>query len=163
MTRSLKYFLLTLLLGAASAPLGCRKAPEVPGIGVPDLQAAVDAHRGKVVLVDFWATWCPYCLHMFPHTVELQRRWADQGLAVITVNLDAPEDRSEAEAFLRDHPGPAQNFFSRWGAGRRSFEEFDLEGIPAFRVYGRDGKIFSTVTGAYPQDLDQAVEEALRQ
>ena len=48
--------------------------------------------RGKVVLVDFWATWCLPCMAQLPHTVELADRFRDRGLTVATVSLDEPEN-----------------------------------------------------------------------
>src|SRR5688572_18937744 len=50
-----------------------------------EYQRTLEKHRGKVVLVDFWATWCAPCVKQFPHTVGLERKYKDRGLAVISV------------------------------------------------------------------------------
>ena len=58
-----------------------------------ELAEAIASHRGKVVLVDFWATWCLACTELFPHTVALHHRFADDGLVVLSVSFDDPESR----------------------------------------------------------------------
>src|SRR5262245_15828247 len=50
--------------------------------------ASFDFYPGKVVLVDFWATWCPKCREDFPHTVELDRKYASEGLVVVSFSCD---------------------------------------------------------------------------
>jgi len=157
-----KYVATAFWVGLAIAQCGCTKPPDVSQIDTAGLETVLEEHRGKVVLVDFWATWCSPCVESFPHTVQLHRRWGDEGLVVITVNLDPPEKRARAIAFLRDQGARTQNLFSRWGDGPASFEAFDLEGIPTVRIYGRDGNLLRNIIGASPQAVDQAVEEALQ-
>src|SRR5688572_26243833 len=57
-----------------------------------DLQSLIDAHKGEVVFVDFWATWCGPCVEGFPHTVELSQKYKGQGLATIAVSFDELKD-----------------------------------------------------------------------
>ena len=58
---------------------------------------AIENHRGNVVLVDFWATWCLPCAEMLPHTVALQRDRGKQGLNVITVSMDDPDEEARPQ------------------------------------------------------------------
>ena len=65
--------------------------------------AAIAKHRGKVVLVDFWATWCLPCVEQLPHTLELGQQMADRGLAVVTVSCDEPDGIGPRGRIL-EHP-----------------------------------------------------------
>ena len=62
-------------------------AIELSVVDKAGFQKAIDAHRGKVVLVDYWATWCGPCVKQFPHTVELWHKYRDRGLDVIGAKL----------------------------------------------------------------------------
>ncbi len=131
-----------------------------------DWRNSLNEHPGKVVLVDFWATWCPPCVQLFPHTVELDKRWGDQGLMVVGVNLDDPSDESVVRRFLAQKGANFPNFMSRFGASAQSAEAFEIPGsaIPFLRIYDRRGKLAKTFGGdkpVDPQEIDQAVEEAI--
>jgi thiol-disulfide isomerase/thioredoxin len=158
----------------ALAVLGCNAHTgnmELPGkklqpIDADGLAQFVDQHPGKVVLIDFWATWCPPCVQLFPHTVELHKRWADRGLTVAAVSLDDPSDESTVRRFLAEKGANFPNFISRFGASSQSVEAFDITGsaIPFLRIYDRHGKLYKTLGGdkpVDPQEIDQAVEEAV--
>ncbi len=62
----------------------------------------LERFRGKVVVVDFWASWCEPCRHSFPWLNEMQAKYADRGLVIIGVNVD--RERADAERFLREVP-----------------------------------------------------------
>ena len=86
---------------------GCTAKPSSPASDVtlskiegPGLAKIVAGHEGQVVLLDFWATWCGPCLELFPHTVELQRRFGGRGLTVITISLDDPDNEPAVRKFL---------------------------------------------------------------
>src|SRR5262245_968326 len=81
---------------------GARTADDV-SVQVADrarFDAEIAKHKGQVILVDYWATWCGPCRKKFPHTVELSRRYKSQGLAVISVSFDDDEAHSKVERFL---------------------------------------------------------------
>jgi thiol-disulfide isomerase/thioredoxin len=64
------------------------------------VEKAIADAKGKVVLIDCWATWCPPCVASFPQLVEKHKKYAEKGLAVISVSLDDIEDDTEVLAFL---------------------------------------------------------------
>ena len=67
----------------------------------PEYDAVIAGHKGKVVLVDFWATYCVPCRKQFPHTVELSRTLGDLGLRVVSVSCDGADKHDAAQQFLQ--------------------------------------------------------------
>lgn len=125
-----------------------------------DLEAMIAAHQGKPVYVDYWATWCHPCVDEFPHTVELFEKYGEQGLVVIAVSFDVPEDEQKVREFLARHRAPFENLISVYGIGSESVEKFDVTELPQFRLYDRAGKLHQ-VWKAAPRDVDQAVKSVL--
>ncbi len=118
------------------------------------------------MLVDFWATWCKPCVDLFPHTVELDRKLAARGLAVITVSLDDLQERLEVLDFLREQRATLDNYIARDGGSNATWEALDLGGgIPHLRLYDRGGKLRHTFPGDDAQlrteTIDRAVEQLL--
>jgi thiol-disulfide isomerase/thioredoxin len=106
------------------------------------LQAVLDSHRGKVVLVDFWATWCGPCIEQFPHTVELAEKLRDRGLAVVSVSMDNPTSEPQVRTFLENQNASFDNLLSSYGSPVEATKAFGLPGpVPCYRVYDRDGKL----------------------
>jgi thiol-disulfide isomerase/thioredoxin len=139
----------------------------IPKIDAAELKQFVDQQQGKIVLIDFWATWCPPCVRLFPHTVELHKKWSADGLAVAAVSLDNPDEASLVMRFLEAKGADFPNFISRYGPGGQSSEEFNIVGggIPFLQIYNRQGKLIKTLGGDRPIDpleIDQAVQDALK-
>ncbi len=99
-------------------------------------------HRGKVVVVDFWATFCPPCVKSFPHFIDMQTKYADKGLVVISVSLDAtdnPESIERAHAFLIKKKSPLRNFILDEPVEVWS-KKFGSSSLPFYYVFDRRGK-----------------------
>lgn len=116
--------------------------------------------RGKVVLLDFWATWCPPCLQMLPVIHDLHAEWKDRGVAVVGVHAgDTPAD--EITAFLREKPAPypvVRDDDEGSVSGR-----FKVTALPQFVLLGRDGAILRqfwgyTTAGTLKGALEQAIK-----
>ena len=175
---SLSIWLLTLLaLGCdgntagpsssegAGSPVATQSAlsPDKIKLTVGDekaLDAMIAAHKGKVVFVDYWATWCHPCVEYFPHTVEMSRKYKDQGLATIAVSFDEVEDKPKAIQFLADQGADFENLLSKYGVGTEATEAFQLEQVPHFRLYDRKGELRHK-WDAKPDDADEKIEELL--
>ena len=93
--------------------------------------------RGKVVLVNFWATWCPPCRKEIPDLEALYERFGSQGLVIFGIS---DEEASRVEPFIRDRK---VTFPILLDPGRKVNEAFIVEGIPKSFVYDRDGKLVS--------------------
>ena len=149
---------------AASAP---GDAVTVRVVDETEFAQAVRQYRGKVVLVDYWATWCLSCLELFPHTVDLSKRLADRGLVVISLSMDDPDDAPSVLDRLRSSGATFDNFISRYGGSDKSAEAFGLEDLvlPKYRLYDRTGALHRTLessTGPIrAEDVDRVVEELL--
>jgi thiol-disulfide isomerase/thioredoxin len=113
--------------------------------------------KGKVTLVDFWASWCIPCRTSFPAIDALQKELADKGLKVIAVNVD--EDRRNAEQFLATRPHTMTIAFDPKG---RAAEAFKLKGMPSSILIDRSGRIRFSHMGYTEKTLAQYRFEILQ-
>jgi thiol-disulfide isomerase/thioredoxin len=157
---------------AASTPAADESAVTLQRIDKAGFEAVVGHLPGKVILVDFWATWCIYCRENFPHVVELSHKFGPQGLVVISVACDDEKETSEILKFLREQKATFQNLRAALGSSPQSFEDFDIDGgaLPHYKLYDRQGKLrktFSVDPDADEQfkldEIDAAVEELLNE
>lgn len=149
---------------AVDAPSADTASVSVQTIDPSDLAARIEAHHGQVVFVDFWATWCPPCREQFPHTVDMHRRLAERGLAVITVSVDEIASRDAVVQFLEAQEATCENLQSSDGFSEAALEAFAIDGsVPVYRVYNREGELAHTFTADPdaepfgPNDLEMAV------
>jgi peroxiredoxin len=119
-------------------------------------------YSGKVLLVDFWASWCASCKTSFPALDALYREYQPRGFEVLAVNLD--EERRSADAFLSAHPHQMTVLFDPKGASPAAF---GVKGMPTSYVIDRAGTIRFTHMGysgnvdiSYRKEIAQLVAEA---
>ena len=106
--------------------------------------------KGKVVFVDFWASWCGPCRQSLPQYEKLRTELADKPFAIIAINLD--EETADATAFLKQHP--VNYTILRDPAGDVP-KAFGLVGMPTSYLIDRDGIVRAVHTGFDPPDIDK--------
>jgi cytochrome c biogenesis protein CcmG, thiol:disulfide interchange protein DsbE len=124
--------------------------------GAPSVAEPLDLarHRGRVVIVDFWASWCKPCRQSIPWLNSMRERYGASGLTIIGVNVDA--ERGDADRFLRDVPIEFEIVFDPDGtlAG-----QFKVQAMPTSFIFDRTGKIVETHQGF--RDAKKAEHEAV--
>ncbi len=98
------------------------------------------SYRGKVVLVDFWATWCGPCLAELPNVKEAYEKYHDKGFEVVGVSLD--DRRTALDSFLEKNPLPWTQLHEDGGSPMA--EHYGINAIPFIALVGKDGKVIST-------------------
>jgi thiol-disulfide isomerase/thioredoxin len=136
----------------------CAPAPETKGevtlkvVKYDGLTEAIRAHRGKVVVLDVWASWCLPCKQEFPHLVELHRTYAADGLVCISVSVDDTKEREAAAlSFLQKQKATFPNYRLD-EEGDFLNDKWDFKGIPVVLVFDRDGKRAATFTNDDPDN-----------
>ncbi len=148
-----------LIAAIAALGFGSAGAADIgslaPTIQLPGLAGPVDsaALKGKVVVVDFWASWCAPCKRSFPWWNEMQAKYGARGLQVVGVNVD--RKRADADGFLAQAPARfAIGFDSAGDTPRR----YAVKGMPTSVIVGADGHVLSQHEGF--KDDDRAALEA---
>jgi len=119
----------------------------------------LDAYRGKVVVVDFWASWCVPCRRSFPWMNEMQSRYGEDGLVFVGVNMDA--DRELAAAFLRDYPAEFEIVYDPAG---ELAKHYDVIAMPSSYVFDRNGEQITRHLGfkvLKQEEYESVIREAL--
>lgn len=112
------------------------------------LEQALEKHKGEVVYVDFWASWCGPCRKSFPWMNKIEAEYKAQGFSVISVNLDA--NKALAAKFLEETPATFTVIYDPKGKIARHFK---IQGMPSSMLIGRDGKIKSRHTGFFTKKI----------
>jgi thiol-disulfide isomerase/thioredoxin len=110
-------------------------APEFDLIG-SNGNVHLSEHKGKVVYLDFWASWCGPCVQSFPWMNDIQSRYGSKGLQIIAINLDQKPD--DAKKFLADHPAKFQILFDKDGVTPKLY---GIKGMPSSFLISKDGQI----------------------
>ena len=119
----------------------------------------LSAYSGKVVYLDFWASWCVPCRQSFPWMNQMHRQYGKDGLVILAVNMD--QVRAEADAFLKRYPADFAVRFDPQGALAKTFK---VRGMPTSALLGRDGKTILLHEGFRSKDtttLEQSIRAAL--
>ncbi len=129
------------------------------GVQAAPMAAPLDLEglRGRVVYLDFWASWCVPCRRSFPWMEGMRQAYASRGLTVIAINLD--HDRADAERFLGEFPAGFMIAFDPEGV---LAEKYKVVGMPTGVLIDRHGAVRFTHIGFKPSDAD-AYEKQLQQ
>jgi peroxiredoxin len=162
-----KQFITLLWIMSVSTLMHPLKAAET-GTKIPNCQLSslttekqyvLEQYKGKVVYLDFWASWCPSCAKSFSFLNELNRDLKARGLEVVVVNLD--EEVADAHVFLSKH---IADFTVVADTTKQCAKDFNVEGMPASYLIDRNGVIRHTHVGFRNEDtkeLREIVEKLL--
>ena len=120
-------------------------------------------YKGKVLILDFYATWCVPCRHSIPHLIGLQKKYEEQGVRVIGLNVGGPGDEEQVPAFAKEFG--IQYPLAMPDEDLVSFLLADQDAIPQTFVFDRQGQLVQRFVGYGPETgkyLDSAVETALK-
>ncbi len=116
---------------------------------------ALDKYKGKVVLADFWASWCVPCKKSFPWLNQMASKYKDSNLVVLGVNLDS--SKNDAENFLREHQANFPVIFDPAGA-HASY--YDIQGMPSSLLFSATGEVIHRHVG-FVSDQESEYESAI--
>jgi peroxiredoxin len=133
---------------------------QFPDFAVKDLAGkplSVASEKGRIVLIDFWATWCDPCVAELPNVLEVYEKNHDKGFDIIGVSLDT--DKEQLTGFMKKRNLTWPQYFDDEGGENKLAVKYGVNTIPATYLLGRDGKIIGK--NLRGEALDSAVTAAL--
>jgi len=132
--------------------------PDFAVTGLDGKPLSVAALKGKVVMVDFWATWCPPCRAELPNVIKTYQKHHNDGFEIIGVSLD--QERSKLDDFLKQQDGMTwPQYFDGEGWGNKLAAKYGVDAIPFALLIGPDGKIIGKELRG--DELEDAVAKAV--
>jgi thiol-disulfide isomerase/thioredoxin len=110
----------------------------------------VASHRGKVLLVDFWATWCAPCRDELPKLLAVYSSYRQKGLSFAAISCDEPEQEAQASAFVNKQGAPEPHFIRRAQDDDKFINAIDPKwsgALPALFVFDRNGRQCQSFVG----------------
>jgi Peroxiredoxin len=144
------------------------KVQDVPIAKLDGSTFKLEDYRGKVLVVDFWGTFCPPCVKQVPELVKLNEKYRDRGLTLIGLTADPPSDQDKVEEFVKRFQVNYQiGYDNSWIADaflKGTEDDTGSPPIPQLFVISRDGKIVEHLIGEQPgrmEYLEKIVVEQL--
>jgi thiol-disulfide isomerase/thioredoxin len=133
---------------------GIKVGDALPELNTFGLEGNLPADlKGKVVVLDFWASWCGPCKESFPAMNDLQKKYADKGLVILAVNVD---EKAEAmKDFLKQNPA---SFTIVHDATKKLVGTANISSMPTSFVVGKDGKVAVIHKGFHGKDTIKQYE-----
>ena len=132
-----------------------------PDFNEKDIQGdelSISKYKGKVVLLDFWATWCPPCVREVPDIQKLYNKYHSQGFEIVGISLD--EEKDALENFVKQRKMPWPQIFAGNRFENKLAIKYGIAFAPSTFLIGRDGKVVKQVMGT--EELDKELQSALK-
>lgn len=136
-------YLFGLLLTVGMVYAAEQKDETIPVVGAQDIKSLVQENKGKVVVVNFWATWCPPCVKEFPDIIKLYKNYQPKGVEVIAVSMNEEDELEDIEEFIQKYKPPF-SIYRAASAEEEFYQEFDKKWfgqMPTTVIYDTSGKI----------------------
>jgi thiol-disulfide isomerase/thioredoxin len=133
--------------------------PELSGKSGTGEKIELSQFAGKIVVVDFWATWCEQCLEEAPHMVELNKKWSSEGFQILGVSLDSDAQKMLSVAKEKGFDWPHIFGGQVWKSPQSI--AWDIEALPTTFLIGPDGAILWT--GHPNEGLEEAIQKAFKE
>ncbi|HEX9959546.1 MAG TPA: TlpA disulfide reductase family protein [Pyrinomonadaceae bacterium] len=160
--------------GSGSGDNAATKKSEYPAVpaammqaeykGMDDGKFKLEDYKGKVVLVNLWATWCGPCRNEMPHLVEMQNAHRDKGFEILGLDVDA----DETPEMVKEFAGKMKLNYTLGWIEKKDYDEYlrvsKFQGIPQSFLISRDGQLLGVFTGGGPSTiakLKEIVEKAV--
>ncbi|HEY0947031.1 MAG TPA: TlpA disulfide reductase family protein [Opitutaceae bacterium] len=143
-------------MSALAAGAGVRPGDPFPPLAEARLEGALPATEGRVLLVDFWASWCAPCKASFPALAKLHAEYASRGVVVLGVSVD--DRAADYAAFLKKHAPPFATVRDHTHALAAAAQ---VPAMPTTFVIGRDGRVRTVQAGYHGKATDEALRAAV--
>ncbi len=145
------------------SPAGFKVIDKMETDGVPDFTLnrmdgsplKLSDLKGKLVIVNFWASWCNPCVEEFPSMMKLIDQFKGE---IVIVAVTSEDQKSDIEAFMKAFALPKPNFEVVWDQDKSVMQKFGVEKVPESFIVGRDMKLLRKVTGVEDWSSRDAVE-----
>lgn len=127
---------------------------------VESFELTLAQHKGKVVYLDFWASWCGPCRKSFPWMNDMQAKYKEQGLVVISINVD--NEKELATEFLSENPANFSVVYDPKGIIARQYK---VRGMPSSYLINKNGQLVSShagFTSSKTNEYEQEITELLK-
>lgn len=154
--RTLGAVALLVLLTLSASAAGLKKGDAAPDLATFGLEGHVPAVKGKVVWLDFWASWCGPCAASFPAMDRIYKKYKDRGLVVVGVSVD--ETTAAMNKFLAKHP---VSFPIVRDASQKLVALANIETMPSSVLIDASGRIVALHSGFKGAETEEAVEKEI--
>lgn len=126
-----------------------KTAPDFALKSVDGKTVKLSDYKGKVVILDFWATWCPPCRKGIPDLIELKNEFGKKGVEIIGISVDSKNTIAEVPSFVKDKK---INYPVVYADKKVVSDYGGIESIPTSFIVDKSGKIVNKMIGLYPKD-----------
>jgi len=152
-------------VAALNAELADRQAPDWTLKTLDGKEVSLQSLRGKVVFLNFWASWCPPCREEMPSMEQLARKYQGRDLVMVAVSEDT--DRAQLDTFLRDFmPAGDRTMTIAMDESSRTSTSYSTKLLPETYIINREGRIVARLVNKYDwmrPEVDRFIERLLRE